>query len=162
MDDNQEIDISTLYDPLVAVRESLEVRSVRTKSVKRFITYVAVLIFFLIALLFNISKNNPGGIIVSSIMAGLIIFLVIDDFYPKKPSMVVEPAGITLENKVYGWKDIEAVIYEKDVDEGYDYLVFYFKNNRIIYFTLYTELDQSLTTIANHILKYYKKGDTQE
>lgn len=162
MDDNQEIDISTLYDPLVAVRESLEVRSVRTKSVKRFITYVAVLIFFLIALLFNISKNNPGGIIVSSIMAGLIIFLVIDDFYPKKPSMVVEPAGITLGNKVYGWKDIEAVIYEKDVDEGYDYLVFYFKNNRIIYFTLYTELDQSLTTIANHILKYYEKGDTQE
>lgn len=162
MDDNQEIDISTLYDPLVAVRESLEVRSVRTKSVKRFISYVAVLIFFLIALLFNISKNNPGGIIVTSIMVGLIIFLVIDDFYPKKPSMVVEPAGITLENKVYGWKDIEAVIYEKDVDEGYDYLVFYFKNNRIIYFTLYIELDQSLTTIANHILKYYKKEDTQE
>ena len=41
MDDNQEIDISTLYDPLVAVGESLEIRSVRTKSVKRFITYVA-------------------------------------------------------------------------------------------------------------------------
>lgn len=156
MDDNQENDISTLYDPLVAVRESLEVRSVRTKSVKRFITYVAVLIFFLIALLFNISKNNPGGIIVTSIMVGLIIFLVIDDFYPKKPSMVVEPTGITVENKVYGWTDIEAVIYEKDVDEGYDYLVFYVKNNRVIYFPLYIELDQSLKTIANYIIKYHK------
>jgi hypothetical protein len=162
MDDNQEIDILTLYDPLVTVGESLQVRNVRTKSVKRFITYVAGLSFFLIVLLFNISKDNPGGIIVSSIMAGVIIFLAIDDFFPKKPSMIVEPAGITLENKVYAWTDFEAVIYEKDVVEGYDYLAFYIKNNRVIYFPLYIEHDQSLKTIANYILKYYKKGDTQE
>ena len=124
MDDNLEIDISTLYDPLVAVGESLQVRSVRTKSVKRFIGYVVGVCFFLTALLFSISNGSLAGIIISSIMTVLVILLFIDNFFPHKPVMIVEREGITLEGRKYSWTDIEAVIYDKDVDEGYDHLVF--------------------------------------
>lgn len=156
MDDFEKIDISTLYDPLVTRGESLQVRSVRTKTVKRFISYVIGLCLFISVLLISISNGFLTGIIISSIVIVLIILLFIDNFFPHKPVMIVEPEGITLDGRLHNWADIEAVIYEKDVDEGYDELVFNFKNNKPFSFPLYIKHDQSLITIANYILKYHQ------
>jgi hypothetical protein len=150
---NRMKDIRSLSNPFI---ESDNVLNVYIKRRDALITGIVAGCAILILMVLAIVNQFYLGCIVLAVMF-LFAFAAFRNMYlTTAPKMIIDQVGITLDKETYRWEEIERIIFEEELSEGSDYLWIYLRNEKKVSLIINSFLDQPITIIANHIMKYYK------